>query len=338
VSGIAAPNEPIRVFMPDGQMKSHLLRVFITTDLTDTDAPTLTLMASRLLVQQLPDWAEKPMSVREMARFQQWTETLDGHEIARTGTLLIFDLRSADFPWFKASMRVTPVIKWGEPRQTAVAERSVYIGNLSVAMVWTIVMVLVPVAMIIAFAYRRDGGLWSSLGNWKRLLSRPDGRMSLSKTQVAIWTLSIGTMLFCFGITRLEPPDIPVSLVALMGLSLTTRALTYNKEENAHRNPEKPRWRHLIDGSKDTDRPLLAITRAQMLFWTILVVCIFCVKTLLDGELWDVPWQLVALMGMSQASYMVPIYSKRDDASSGDAQRPTAISEQKPADNSGPIK
>src|SRR5262245_30784472 len=200
VVGIAAPNEPIRVFMPDGQMKSHLLRVFITTDLEEADTPTLTLMASRLLVKKLPDWAENPISVCEIARFQQWTETLDGHELARTGTLLIFDLRSADFPWFKASMRITPVIKWGEPRQTAVAERSVYIGNLKVAMVWTIAMLLVPLTMIVAFAYRRNGGFFSSLGNWKGLLTMPDGRMSLSKTQVAIWTISVGAMLFCFGI------------------------------------------------------------------------------------------------------------------------------------------
>src|SRR5262249_25540137 len=115
----SANHAPVRVFMPDGQMKSHLLRVFITTDVTEADAPTLTLWASRLLVKELPDWAEKPISVREIAHFQQWTEIVDGHDVNRNGTLFIFDLRGADFPWFKASMRITPVIKWGKPPQTA---------------------------------------------------------------------------------------------------------------------------------------------------------------------------------------------------------------------------
>ena len=33
---------------------------------------------------------------------------------------------------------------------------------------------------------------------------------------------------------------------------------------------------------------------------------LFICKSLLNGELWEVPWEMVALMGISQASYLVP--------------------------------
>ena len=43
-----------------------------------------------------------------------------------------------------------------------------------------------------------------------------------------------------------------------------------------------------------------------MLFWTVLMLVLFVTKSALDGALWDVPWQLVTLMGFSQASYVAP--------------------------------
>lgn len=321
----ATTNESVRVFMPDGQIKSHLLRVFVTKDFTQEDAPKLILSAGRLVLKELPDWAEKPIEPRHISRFQHRTELLDGVDIGPTGTLLIFDLRNIDFPWFKACMRVTPAIKWGNPPSIAVGEQPVYIGNLKGAMLWTGLIILVPLTLICAFAYRTELKLGKEasgkevigkgMQNLMRLLARPDGRMSLSKTQAAIWTSCVGAMVFCFGITRLKPPAIPETLVALMGLSLATRIGTYTKEVKDAEDPqrqgemlpkEKPRWRHLIDGGKQND-PALAITRAQMFFWTILTVCLFCVKSLLDGGLWEVPWQLVALMGISQVTYMVPV-------------------------------
>ena len=53
-------------------------------------------------------------------------------------------------------------------------------------------------------------------------------------------------------------------------------------------------------------RPKLSVTKAQMLFWTRLVILLFCVKSLPDGGRWEVPWQPVTLRGMSQATGMVP--------------------------------
>ena len=47
-----------------------------------------------------------------------------------------------------------------------------------------------------------------------------------------------------------------------------------------------------------------SIAKAQMLFWTLTTLSLFVVKSLLEGELWDVPTQLVALMGVSQAGFL----------------------------------
>jgi hypothetical protein len=43
-----------------------------------------------------------------------------------------------------------------------------------------------------------------------------------------------------------------------------------------------------------------------MLFWTVLTLTLFVAKSLLEGNLWEVPWPMVALMGMGQAGYLAP--------------------------------
>jgi len=301
--------------MPDGQMRSHLLRVYVSTNIQDSDAPELTLLAQKFMNQKLPGWTQQPIKPRELARFQQWTETRDGVAVGRTGTLLLFDLRAAEFP-FRSCIRVTPVLRWGEPWQTAIGERPVYVGNLLAAGVLTLLFVGFVAGVLVYFASRTENTDGTRRGGWKRLLLNPQGRLSLSKTQAAFWTLCIGGMVFCFGLTRLEVPTIPESLVALMGLSLATRATIFITEQPNGRKPgdstketpqEKitPRLRDLINSGQKTGNPV-AITKAQMVFWTCIAGFLFCVKSLLNGVLWEVPWQLVALMGISQASYVIP--------------------------------
>jgi hypothetical protein len=52
--------------------------------------------------------------------------------------------------------------------------------------------------------------------------------------------------------------------------------------------------------------PELSLAKAQMLFWTVLLLVLFVSKSILDGVVWEVPWALVALMGFSQAGYLAP--------------------------------
>jgi len=128
----AASNEPVSVFMPDGHRKSHLLRVYVNADIETNAKPELTLLPGRFLNLRPPGWTQRPILPIDMARSQQWTEKRDGIAVPRNGTLLLFDLRDTEFtlmPW----VRVTPRLRWGQPIQTAISDREVYIGNEWVA-------------------------------------------------------------------------------------------------------------------------------------------------------------------------------------------------------------
>jgi len=48
----------------------------------------------------------------------------------------------------------------------------------------------------------------------------------------------------------------------------------------------------------------LSVPKAQMVFWTGIILVLFIAKSLLIGELWEVPWEMVALTGVSQAGYI----------------------------------
>jgi hypothetical protein len=50
----------------------------------------------------------------------------------------------------------------------------------------------------------------------------------------------------------------------------------------------------------------LSLSKAQMIFWTVLLLVLFISKSILDGAIWDTPWALVALMGFSQVGYLAP--------------------------------
>lgn len=311
----AAAIEPVSLLMPDGQMRSQLLRVYVSADVQASDRPELTLLAGRFLRQNPPDWTERPVRPTELARFQHWTETRDGVGIARTGTLLLFDLRDAG-PTLTPCTQVTPILRWGQPQQTAISDKPVYIGNLSAAVVLAFLFVGSAAAVVVFWASRAENPDRRMPPGWKRLLLNPQCRLSLSKTQAAFWTLCVTGMVVCIGLTRLEVPAIPESLVALMGLSLATRAAIFVTEQNGetscrardHGTPPvqpKPTLSDLIHSGQPTGNPV-AITKAQMVVWTGVAGVLFLVKSLLNGELWEVPWQLVALMGISQASYLIP--------------------------------
>ncbi|NJL58469.1 MAG: hypothetical protein HC887_01250 [Desulfobacteraceae bacterium] len=62
----------------------------------------------------------------------------------------------------------------------------------------------------------------------------------------------------------------------------------------------------ICENDVDTDITRTSLPKAQMLFWTVLMLYLFVVKSIADGELWKVPWEMVAMMGMSQAAYLSP--------------------------------
>ncbi|MEW6490614.1 MAG: hypothetical protein AB1578_22215, partial [Thermodesulfobacteriota bacterium] len=228
----AAARDPVRLFMPDGQLQSHPVRVFVTEDLSHADEPALILHGSHAVTRVL-EGEERARKPRLLARNHLWVQEEAGQQVVYRGTLLVFDLRDYPIPLYKAAVRVMPALEWrqgslvGREPAVALGDREVYLGNIVGAVGWTAVLVLALLGGI-GLACRRAGGRALSA------LLGPDGKPSLSRTQVAAWTVATGSMLSVFGLIRLEPPQIPASLVALMGLSLATGGINYFRVRQRH--------------------------------------------------------------------------------------------------------
>ncbi|WHZ22687.1 MAG: hypothetical protein OJF47_001799 [Nitrospira sp.] len=297
-----------RVYMPDGQLKSHSIRVYVTPDIPPNQHPRLRLLRSHAVTKKAVDEArrEEPGLV---APGQEWVEVVDGQAVRRSGTLLLFDLSHLDFD-YKAMLRVMPVVSWGEGanERIAVGEQEINVGNIVAAIGWTALVVGAAILIVILLS-RRMGG--SPL----LLLTGVDGHLSLAQTQIACWTVAVGSVVLGYGFIKLEIPNIPTSLLALMGASLTTGGIAFFQDG-------KKQQTAITTGAAATPRTLalgdlirvfpsgqaseLSLAKAQMLFWTVLLLVLFLSKSILDGTIWEVPWGLVALMGFSQAGYLAP--------------------------------
>jgi hypothetical protein len=285
----------IRVYMPDGQLKSHPIRAYVTKNISYDQKPQLHLLRNNAKT----DIAIKA-TVIAVAPNQEWIELVNGQEIRQEGTLMLFDINSMNFGC-KSMTRVTPVVSWNDGKQVAIGDREVNVGNIIIAIIWTIIVVGLLLLVLIRLS-----------GNKPLLfLSGTDGHLSLAKTQVACWTIAVGTVILSYGLIRLEIPNIPQSLLALMGASLVTGGVaSFQDDKNAEKKTKtipvvSPRLRDLVCILHSTDRHM-SLAKAQMLFWTVLLLLLFVTKSLLDGAIWEVPWELVALMGFSQAGYLAP--------------------------------
>jgi hypothetical protein len=321
--------ETARLFMPDGQLKSHLIKVLISQDISEGMHPRLAIIdATTAIGHGTKEWSTQPALV---APRQVRVMEIEGEQVQVTGTAFLFDLSRYPVPYYKAMTRITPKLEWDvetdESNGTMVAttSESVYLGNPTGALGWTAVLLLGFVAVVASLSHR-------SKGYWLALLFLPSGKLSLSKTQVSAWTLAIGGLVFMFGLIRLEVPDFPNSLLALMGLSLATGGISYAKKppsgpddgpssgaearENGlgsvKSSGRRRRSMSIVSRLSDliSDQDDLSISRAQMLFWTVLLLALFIIKSLIDGVLWEVPWELVALMGMSQGAYLAPKFAE----------------------------
>jgi hypothetical protein len=119
--------------MPDGQLKSHSIRVYVTRDIFPDQNPRLQLLRSHAVTKKAEDEAgyEEPVLV---APSQEWIETVDGQQVRRSGTLLMFDLSTLEFG-YKAMLRVMPVVSWaeGDIKRVAVGAHEVNVGNIVAA-------------------------------------------------------------------------------------------------------------------------------------------------------------------------------------------------------------
>ena len=260
------------------------------------------------------------------------------------GTTILFNLPPGLLPFYQTGFRVRPLLEWcTDPAAKNIEEcpadkthfadgvKDVYIGNIWHAVFITLLStVMFFLVLSLIFRQKREKGKKSgTLYQVVSLLCDSRGELSLSLTQMALWTLAIGAMVTVYGLTRLEIPAIPEELVALMGMSLATSVLSHrisDTEPDAREpseiqgtEPRKPVNKtdaeirrpqlkdllmvHYIDKNGELKRDT-SLAKAQLLFWTLLVLFLFVVKSLVEGVLWQVPWEMVVLMGMSQSGYL----------------------------------
>jgi len=270
------------------------------------------------------DWIEKGLIKEpfDRAAGQQVERKVRGfwkrsskNPIYDTGILLLFDLQDLDISPLLPGTRILPILYYGndENRNRVLSDKEVYFCKRE-GTVFIVSIVIVPLILLLGFLAKKDYYL-------RGLLSTADGRMSVSLTQMFLWTVAVGAAVLALGITRLSVPEIPMNLVFLMGLSVTTSMVGHwqsdsvqqtkerrldkdkIKENMRQRQERKPQLSDLVmirvPGGEDAD-----LVKAQLLFWTVITLTIFVVKSIVDGELWDVPEQLLMLMGISQAGFL----------------------------------
>jgi hypothetical protein len=313
-SPVQAQNgSPILIYMPDGQLKSHTIAVYVTHNIREDQNPQLRLLRSHSVTQKEAD-EDVLLSPILVAPNQEWTQTENDKQIRRTGTLLLFDLGSAHvFP--KAMIRVRPIVYWteGGTLEKAIGKNDVNVGDIVAACLWTLLFTIAALALVIVLARKAKktaSGAKEPALKPVQFLTAVDGHLSLGQTQIACWTIFVGGVVLGYGLIRLEIPTIPASLLALMGASLATGGVAYFQDSQKQQAPATPNSPQLSDLVKnftaDQAQGQLSLAKAQMIFWTVLLVVLFVSKSILDGAIWDIPWALVALMGFSQIGYLAP--------------------------------
>ena len=323
-------SEAVRLYMDDGQLISHPVRLFVTAEVPLGARPCLRLLTRHAISRADPKERDC-LAPFVVATGQSREVPAAGQAILTRGTLMVFDLSRFPIPWYKAMVRVDPVLEWGAvapgagkgrvgPRQLALATRPVNLGNPVGAYGWTLLVIFSLVVGIDRLCRRRGRAGWE-------MLTTPAGKLSLAKTQVVLWTLAVGAVVLAYGLIRLEVPQIPESLLALMAMALGTGGISYVKASGRETAPAetieasrraRPSLCDLLcDVPPGGAGEVLSVARAQMVFWTLLVLLIFVVKSLLDGVIWAVPWEMVGLMGMSQVGYLAPKLAPQGGAKGG---------------------
>src|SRR5690606_32231667 len=240
------------------------------------------------------------------------TLTLDvaGTSVGFEGTLLLFDLRTvSDHMWFfEPRAEATPVLYWGHPTDGDLYKRAfiavgdqVYLAYGPGTLICTFVFLILAVIAIAWLARKWFTTPLSTdtprLSRWLILLCSKRCHLSLSRTQVAFWTVAIGGAVVAYGIVRSQVPNIPQTMLWLIGMSLSTGALRYWTLEArspplAHLGSEAevtPKLEHLVLEIDEHGHSHPSLPKAQMLFWTVAILLLFITKTIVEGELWAVP-------------------------------------------------
>ncbi len=319
-------SKPVLI-MNDGQLRSHPVKVFIANvSITAEMEPELYLIGiyqrTRVKFGDVLN-SSHPFKPYQVAPGQTITHSISGVPVAIQGTMMIFDLSGIEMPFYDAGMRVLPVMRWtikknseedrtGYEYSRVISESEIYIGNGTGGIFYTIIFLIVMTLIVFSFEWIRKKRPLDVIRTY-------DGKISLSLMQMAMWTIAVGAMVFLFGLMHLDVPDIPDSLIVLMGLSVVSGAAGHY-QSHLMKDLNKSLGR---DIGRDTikegyfsglasvinitieNKEYPSMAKAQYLFWTVAAIILFVYKSSVEGKLWSVPEELVFLMGISQGSYLV---------------------------------
>ncbi len=323
-----ADDESLGMYMPDGQITSRVVRVYLYNwDLSYEMNPRLVLgklgkADSENVSDRLTDNVQ--YSAIEVIPDQRWTEMREGESFERQshGTVILFDLSKQSVPFYKPGQRFLPILLWNENVQAGrkvdaksqiqvISKEDVYLRGRAGILIWTVLVLLIFLGLVYLITMRAERGM---LG----ILCTANGRISVGLTQMALWTLVVGAMVLGFGLMQLTVPEIPLTLIILIGMSYATSAISHYQTYRlqgvmASASQERePRLSDLVSiptiittdkgDAKETEDQSLA--KAQLLFWTVITLVIIAMKTIAEGQLWAIPETLVFLMGFSQIGYL----------------------------------
>jgi hypothetical protein len=290
------PTPEARLVVADGQLRTHSFEVFTTVEVPRDQRPALTLISSHAATKH-DSKEDNPLDLLSVASNQTRIITVGGKEQAAQGTLLLFSLGGYPTEDWKPMTRVRPALSWGTPKagvcspassdeacNVLVSDEEINVGNPVPTYLYS-TFVLAAILVVIALT-----------GGWKvlKVQSGAEQRFSLSRCQAAAWTVVVGWVVLTFGIMMRAMPQLPWQVTALMTLSVTTATIS-NRQDS--RNPMAT-----VDDLDGT----LSFSRMQMMVWTVISLLLFISKSILQGVIWEVPVELVTLMGVSQAGYLAP--------------------------------
>ena len=146
-----------------------------------------------------------------------------------------------------------------------------------------------------------------------KVLKSETGELSLSKIQMALWTVMFSFSYVTLSVIFWEFLDITEGMFWLMGISSATavgaKAIVL-KNVNNGKKPSQPS-RLLHDWDEASKEYRLSLHRCQIAIWTLIVAIIYLFKVHQTMHLQDIPNELLLLMGISGGTYLGFNYPKQ---------------------------
>lgn len=308
----------MEMYIPQGQVSNRVFKVYIRDYvLTKDNHPELILNGNKKTTNvscKLVDLASNQVFSKQVQ---------EGENINVSGTLLLFDISSLDISKLRTSIKVMPVLAWND-LNTQTGKKIIYpgcyfIGHGLGTTIWTIAILVIILAGISLVLLLREKKGNNKIGQLLGAICDEDGQVSMALLQMGLWTIAVSSMVLAFGLLRLSVPDIPGTLITLMLFAAGTTTAGQYQSKIRMREDKKLKdlkgkkdddddmsfWMRLntmFYTEKESDYP--SIAKIQVLIWTAITLTLFIYLSLNEGELWEVPNELVILMGISQATFL----------------------------------